>query len=148
VATLLKGQFNHSLDSKGRIIVPAKLRSQLGEGFVISKGLDKCLYGYSIMEWAKFEEKLSTLPLANKSARTFVRFFLAGASDMDFDKQGRILIPQELRDYAGLKGEVIFTGAGNHIEIWDKATWDAESEAYDANMDEITEDLSDIGFNI
>src|SRR5690554_4880291 len=96
------GEYQHNIDSKGRIIIPSKFRDNLGEHFVITKGLDGCLFVYSLEEWKNFEDKLSTLPMTNKDARAFVRFFFAGATECGFDKQGRIVIPGNLRQYAGI----------------------------------------------
>lgn len=145
---MLMGEFNHSVDAKGRVIIPAKLREQLGEMFVVTKGLDGCLYGYPMNEWRKFEEKLGTLPLTNKDARQFVRFFLAGATESEVDKQGRVLIPQVLREFAKLEKDVVLIGAGSHIEIWSKDNWDGLVEEYDNNMEDIAKNLSDLGFTI
>ena len=102
---MLIGEYEHSLDSKGRMILPAKIREDLGEKFIITKGLDGCLFGFSESEWNNFEEKLKQLPLTNKNARDFVRFFLSGAVEAETDKQGRILIPANLREYADLDKE-------------------------------------------
>ena len=100
---MLMGEYNHTIDAKGRLIVPAKFREVLGDEFVVTKGLDNCLFVYPNDEWQKFEEKLQTLPLTNKNARQFTRFFLAGAADVELDKQGRILIPSVLREFASLQ---------------------------------------------
>ena len=100
---MLIGEYEHSLDSKGRLIMPAKIREDIGDKFIITKGLDGCLFGFSQNEWNNFQEKLKTLPLTNKNARDFVRFFLSGAIECDIDKQGRFLIAGNLREYAGLK---------------------------------------------
>lgn len=100
---MLMGEYNHTIDAKGRLIVPAKFREVLGDEFVVTKGLDNCLFVYPNDEWQKFEEKLQTLPLTNKNARQFTRFFLAGAASVEVDKQGRILLPSVLREFAGLE---------------------------------------------
>lgn len=142
------GEFNHSIDPKGRVIVPAKLREQLGDEFVITKGLDGCLFGYPMDEWKKFEEKLQSLPLNTKDARQIVRYFLAGATTGEIDKQGRVLIPQVLREFASLNKDVVLTGAGNRIEIWNKETWDDMVAKYDENMDDVAESMSNLGFTI
>ena len=110
------GEYQHSLDSKNRIIVPSKLREGLGDKFIISKGLDGCLYAYPIDEWQKFEEKLKNLPLTNRDARAFVRFFVAGATEVETDKQGRGLIPANLREYAGIEKEIVTIGALNKVD--------------------------------
>lgn len=120
------GEYSHSLDAKGRLIVPAKFREDLGERFILTKGIDRCLYIYPRSEWQTFEDKLRQLPLANADARRFTRFFLSGAVECDADNQGRIIIPQSLRTYAGLLKEVISAGVGTKIEVWSKENWDAE----------------------
>ena len=120
---MFMGEYSHTIDAKGRIIVPAKFRESLGDNFVVTKGLDNCLFVYTSEDWRKFEEKLRTLPLTNKDARKFTRFFLAGAAEMEIDKQGRILIPSVLREFAALEKDVVLVGVGSRIEIWDKARW-------------------------
>ena len=131
-----------------RIIVPAKFRESLGDNFIITKGLDNCLFVYTNEEWQRFEEKLKTLPLTNKNARTFTRFFLAGAADVELDKQGRILIPSVLREFASLQKDVVFVGVGSRIEIWSKESWNDSISNYDDNMDEVAENMDSLGFTI
>ena len=126
------GEYQHSLDSKNRMIVPAKLREGLGDKFVITKGLDGCLYAYPMNEWKALEEKLKTLPLTNKDARTFVRFFFSGATEVETDKQGRGLIPQNLKEYASIEKEIVSIGTLTRVEIWSKEKWD---EYNDTNVD-------------
>lgn len=138
------GEYQHSLDSKNRIIVPSKLREGLGDKFIISKGLDGCLYAYPIEEWTKFEEKLKNLPLTNKDARSFVRFFVAGATEIETDKQGRGLIPANLREYAGIEKEIVTIGALNKVEIWSKEKWEQYNES-DIDLDCIAEKMGDLG---
>ena len=138
------GEYQHSLDSKNRIIVPSKLRDSLGDRFIISKGLDGCLYAYPIDEWQKFEEKLKNLPLTNKDARAFVRFFVAGATEVETDKQGRGLIPANLREYAGIEKEIVTIGALNKIEIWSKEKWESYNES-DIDFDSIADKMGDLG---
>ncbi len=140
---MFMGEYNHSIDAKGRVIVPAKFRDNLGEEFVITQGLDGCLFIFPNEEWQKFEEKLKTLPMANKEARKFIRFFLAGAANVEFDKQGRILIPPVLREFAGLSKDVVMVGVGSRAEIWDKDRW-IETTSYE-DMDEIAEHMADLG---
>ena len=120
---MLMGEYEHSLDVKGRLIMPAKLREDMGEKFIITKGLDGCLFGFSQNEWTNFEEKLKALPLTNKNARDFVRFFLSGAIECEIDKQGRFLITSNLREYAKLEKDTVIIGVGTRIEIWDKEKW-------------------------
>ena len=124
---MLIGEFEHSLDAKGRLIMPAKLREDIGERFVVTKGLDGCLFAFSLTEWTNFEEKLKTLPLSNKNSREFTRFFLSGATECEIDKQGRFLIPNNLRQVANLEKEVIIIGVGTRIEIWNKDKWKSYS---------------------
>ena len=114
---MFMGEYNHTIDAKGRLIIPAKFRELLGEEFVLTKGLDGCLSIYPMDEWKAFEEKLRALPLTNKNARTFSRFFVAGATMCELDKQGRILVPQTLREFAGLEKDVVLTGNLNRIEV-------------------------------
>lgn len=138
------GEYQHSLDSKNRIIVPSKIREGLGDRFIISKGLDGCLYAYPIDEWKKFEEKLKNLPLTNKDARAFVRFFVAGATEVETDKQGRGLIPTNLREYASIEKEIVTIGALNKIEIWSKEKWESYNES-DIDFDSIADKMGDLG---
>lgn len=142
---MLIGEFEHNLDTKGRMIMPAKIRYDVGDTFVISKGLDGCLFGFSMNEWNNFEEKLKTLPLTNKNARDFVRFFLSGAVEAEVDKQGRFLIPANLREYAGLTKETIITGVGTRIEIWDKDKWKTYNSDENLSADEIAENMANLG---
>ena len=117
---MLIGEYEHSLDAKGRLIMPAKLRTDMGEKFIITKGLDGCLFVFSQIEWSNFESKLKELPLTNKNARDFVRFFLSGATECEIDKQGRFLLVNTLREYAEITKEVIIIGVGTRLEIWKK----------------------------
>lgn len=136
------GEYQHNIDAKGRMIMPAKFRDGLGESFVITKGLDNCLFAYSQEEWANLEAKLKTLPLSSKDARAFVRFFFAGATECEVDKQGRILIPASLREHASLTKDVVVIGVSTRVEIWDKDTW----ERYDdISADEIAEKMESLG---
>ena len=142
---MLIGEYEHSLDAKGRLIMPAKLREDIGEKFIITKGLDGCLFAFSIAEWKIFEEKLRSLPISNKDARKFSRFFFAGAMDCEIDKQGRFLIPAKLRELAGLDKDVVFAGVINKIELWSKEKWD-EINNFD-NMDDVAESMSEYGLS-
>jgi MraZ protein len=138
------GEYEHSLDSKNRIIIPSKFRDGLGRDFIITKGLDKCLYVYTKEQWHVLEEKLEKLPLTNKSARAFVRFFFSGANELNTDKQGRVLIPQPLLEYASINKEVVSIGVSNRIEIWSKDNW---MEYNDSNIDfdSIAEQMEQLG---
>ena len=120
---MFMGEYNHTIDAKGRLIIPSRFRELLGEEFVLTRGLDGCLSIYPMDEWAAFEEKLRALPLTNKDARTFSRFFVAGATTCQLDKQGRILVPQTLRQFAGLEKDVVLTGNLNRSEVWSKEKW-------------------------
>lgn len=142
------GEYSHSLDTKGRLIMPAKFREQLGESFVVTKSPDKCLYVYANEDWKAFEEKLATLPITNKATRQFARFFLAGACECEVDKQGRILLPAVLREYANLDKEVILAGASKRIEIWNKDKYLADQAEYEDNIDEIAANMESFGFQI
>ncbi|WP_238884782.1 division/cell wall cluster transcriptional repressor MraZ [Clostridium sp. YIM B02551] len=138
------GEYQHGLDSKNRMIMPSKLREELGNKFILTKGLDGCLYAYPMSEWKILEEKLKSLPLTNKDARAFVRFFFAGACEVELDKQGRGLIPQNLIEYANIEKEIVSIGVLTRIEIWSKEKW---TEYNDANIDydSIAEKMSDLG---
>ena len=125
VSAMFMSEYNHTLDTKGRLIIPAKFRETLGEEFVISKGMDGCLFVYAGDDWNAFEQKLTSLPLINKEARQFARFFLAGAATVEVDKQGRILLPAHLREFAGLEKDVVLVGVGSRVEIWSKDKWEA-----------------------
>ncbi len=148
VSTLLTGEFNHSIDAKGRLIVPSKFRDILGEDFVVTKGMDGCLFLYPNNEWKIFEEKLRTLPLTNKNARAFVRFFLGSAVDGGLDKQGRVLISSALRSFAGLEKEVVLVGVLDRVEIWDKAKWDENNAVVEDDMDNIASQMEELGLSI
>ena len=143
---MFMGEYNHTIDAKGRLIVPAKFREALGDEFVVTRGLDDCLFVFPNEGWKVFEEKLSTLPVANKNARRFARFFLSGAATGELDKQGRILIPTTLREYGALEKEVVFIGVANRVEIWSKERW--ENSAVMDDMDEIAESMDELGLSI
>ena len=142
---MLIGEYEHSLDAKGRLIMPAKLRSDIGDRFIITKGLDGCLFGFSQSEWTNFEEKLKTLPLTNKNARDFVRFFLSGATECEIDKQGRFLIANNLREYANMEKEVIIIGVGTRIEIWNREKWNKYNSDGNISADSIAENMTMLG---
>ncbi len=140
---MFMGEYSHSIDEKGRLIMPAKFREELGEAFVLTRGLDGCISVYPQTEWKKLEEKLSSLPLTNKNARTITRFLVSSAATCELDKQGRMLVPNALREYAGLVKDVIVTGNLERIEIWDKAKWTANNSFDD--MDSIEQGLMECG---
>lgn len=140
---MLIGEYEHSLDDKGRLIMPAKFREDIGEKFIVTKGLDGCLFAYSLEEWKVFEEKLRALPISNKDARAFSRFFFAGAIDCELDKQGRFLISNNLREFAVLSKDVVIIGMNSRIEIWNKAKWEKCDE--DMSADEIADKMQMLG---
>ncbi|MBN2899407.1 MAG: division/cell wall cluster transcriptional repressor MraZ [Clostridia bacterium] len=139
------GEFSHTVDAKGRINIPAKFREQLNETFYVTKGLDACLFVFPEEEWKVYEEKLKGLPLTNKSARAFVRTFFAGAAECTFDKQGRITVPQNLREYAHLEKDVMVIGVGTRVEVWSKPTWDSYNDPENLSYDEIAEQMAELG---
>ncbi len=146
---MLKGEYSHNIDEKGRLIVPSKLRDDLGEHFVITKGMENCLYVYPEDEWEAFEKQLSSLPTTtDKNARSFAHFFQGSATDGDLDKQGRTLIPSVLREYAGIDREVVFVGMGKRAEIWDKKKWDAKNAEVELDIESIASDMEASGFSI
>ena len=140
---MLIGEYEHSLDAKGRLIMPSKLRLDIGEKFVVTKGLDGCLFAFSQNEWLNFETKLKSLPLSDKNARNFVRFFLSGATECEIDKQGRFLIPSNLREAGKLEKEAVIIGVGTRLEIWNKEVWTSKDEEISA--DEIAENMTMLG---
>ncbi|WP_019005196.1 division/cell wall cluster transcriptional repressor MraZ [Cohnella laeviribosi] len=137
------GEYQHSIDDKGRIIIPAKFREALGTDFIVTRGLDNCLFVYPRSEWNAFEQKLKQLPLMKSDARSFTRFFFSGASECEWDKQGRVTLPGHLREYAKLEKECVVIGVSNRVEIWDKSTWDAYKEQSEESFAEIAEKLVD-----
>nr|WP_330381825.1 division/cell wall cluster transcriptional repressor MraZ [Defluviitalea phaphyphila] len=139
------GEYQHTIDTKGRLIIPSKFREGLGDTFVVTKGLDNCLFIYPLTEWKIFEDKLKTLPLTNSNARKFVRFFLAGAVECSVDKQGRILIPNNLRTYSNLEKDVILIGVLNRIEIWSKKNWDAYNNDDNFDANDLAENMQELG---
>ena len=142
---MLIGEYEHSLDAKGRLIMPAKLRTDMGEKFIITKGLDGCLFVFSQNEWSNFESKLKELPLTNKNARDFVRFFLSGATECEIDKQGRFLLVNTLREYAEIIKEVIIIGVGTRLEIWNKEKWKKFNSNENISADTIAENMTMLG---
>ena len=140
------GEYEHSLDAKSRLIMPAKLRQDIGDKFILTKGLDGCLFAFSQEEWLNFENKLKSLPLSDKNSRNFVRFFLSGATECEIDKQGRFLIPNNLKVAASLDKETIIIGVGTRIEIWNKDIWNKLDENISA--DDIAQNMSMIGISI
>lgn len=145
---MFKSQYNHTIDAKGRLSIPSKFREVLGDEFVITKGMDGCLFAYTNEDWEEFERKLSTLPtLTNKNARQFVRFFMSGAASVDIDKQGRILMPNHLKIHAALDKDVVLVGAGTRFEIWSLERWESMNPN-DKDMDDIAEGIESLGMSI
>lgn len=142
---MLLGEYEHSIDTKGRIAMPAKLREGLGGKFIITKGLDGCLFVYAMDEWQRVEQKLASLPMSRKTARDFTRFLFGGACEGECDKQGRVLLPVNLRRYAGLEREAVIVGVGSRAEIWDAAKWQQYNEESAEDVNELAEQLADLG---
>ena len=136
------GEYQHTLDTKQRLIIPAKFRDQLGSQFVVTRGLDGCLFGYPMSEWQLLEQKLKALPLTKRDARAFVRFLYSAATVCTLDKQGRINIPDPLVKYADLSKKCMVVGVSNRLEIWDSDRWNAYNADTADNFDEIAEDLN------
>lgn len=137
------GEFQHNIDTKGRVIVPSKFRDDLGYRFVLTRGLDQCLFSYPMEEWRVLEQKLKKLPLTKKDARAFTRFFFSGAVECEIDKQGRINIPAPLRKYAHLEKECVVIGVSNRIEFWAKDVWDEYVLQSEESFADIAENLMD-----
>ena len=142
------GEYQHTIDTKGRLIIPARLREGLGDRFIITKGLDSCLFAYPPDEWSSIEQKMRSLPTTRADTRAFVRFFFAGASECEFDKQGRILIPSNLREYAGLEKDVMVLGVSSRVEIWSVERWKQYSSESAASVEEIAEKIVDFDIGI
>jgi len=139
------GEYNHNLDDKGRLAIPAKFRLILKKGAVVTKGLDNCLFLYSKEQFEKIAKKFAALPISQAKARAFSRHMLAGAMDVDFDNQGRVTLPEYLRKFSGLKKGVIIAGLYNHLEIWDEDTWNKYKQTAEENSNSIAEELGDLG---
>lgn len=141
---MFMGEYEHTIDSKSRIIVPARFREGLGDRFVITKGLDDCLFVYPIDEWKNIEKRMRSLPFTRADARAFSRFFFSGASECEVDKQGRVLIPANLRKYASLEKEVIIIGVSSRVEIWSKEVWETYNQRTGSDYENIAEKLDDM----
>ena len=144
---MLIGEYHHNIDEKGRLIIPAKFREEIGNSFVVTKGLDGCLFVYSLVEWEKMVNKLKKLPFTKKGARTFSRFFLASATVCEFDRQGRINLMNSLTLYAGLKKECAIIGVNDRLEIWDLEKFNNLMKENEEELDEISENLFDGDFS-
>ena len=139
------GEYQHSVDPKKRLALPSKFRKELGSKVVVTRGLDKCLFVYPLRTWKELAEKLGTLPMGESGTRSFVRLMLAGAIDVDLDKQGRILLPDYLKEYAELDRSVIVAGLFNRLEVWNEDKWKAYKTSSEASTDEIAEQLGKLG---
>lgn len=142
---MLLGEFKHNLDLKGRMAIPAKFREELKSGAIITRGLDNCLFIFTNKEWEVLAQKLVALPLAQANSRAFSRLMLAGAMDVEVDAQGRILVPDYLRQYADLKKQVVVTGLYSRIEVWDADRWEKYKAKTENSSDEIAEKLGELG---
>ena len=143
---MFMGEFHHTLDNKARIIIPAKFRKSLGESFVITRGMDGCLFGYPMLQWEKLEAQLDKLPLTKKDARAFTRFFYSAAAEVEFDKQGRINLSASLVGFAKLTKNCVIVGVSDRIEIWDEQRWNEFSQEAEDNFEEISEKMTDFDF--
>ena len=139
------GEYLHSIDAKGRVIIPSKFREELGDNFIMTKGLDNCLFVYPKSEWESFESKLKQLPLTSRDARAFVRLFFAGATECELDKQGRVTIPLNLRDHGKVDKDVVIIGVSTRVEIWGKEEWEQYNKAADLSYDDIAEKMAQLG---
>ncbi|MFH1598009.1 MAG: division/cell wall cluster transcriptional repressor MraZ [Patescibacteria group bacterium] len=139
------GEYHHNIDQKGRLAVPVKFRAALKQGAVVTRGLDNCLFLYTKVEWKKLADKLAALPISKANTRAFARLMLAGAMDVRVDGQGRVILPDYLRDYATIKKRVVVTGLYNRLEIWDKTVWDKYKANTERDSTDIAEALGEIG---
>ncbi|MEK7582788.1 MAG: division/cell wall cluster transcriptional repressor MraZ [Patescibacteria group bacterium] len=142
---MLIGEYKHTLDPKKRLAVPSKIRKELGERAVLTRGLENCLFVFPMKEWELVAEKLSALPMGQKDSRGFARLLLSGAAEVELDQLGRILIPENLRDYAGLQKAVMVVGVGKRLELWDDAKWAAYKKDIEKNGDQLAEKLGEVG---
>ena len=140
---MFMGEFHHNIDDKSRIVLPSKFRDELGESFVVTRGLDGCLFVYSKEEWVNIVNRLKKLPFTKKDARTFLRFFLSGATECQFDKQGRVALPQPLVSYANIEKECVIIGVNDRLEIWSESKFNTLLEENYDNISDIAEDLFD-----
>lgn len=142
------GEYHHTIDEKGRIIIPAKFREELGNNFIITRGIENCLFVYSKENWAKITDKLSSLPFTKKDARTFNRFFMSGATDVELDKQGRVNISKPLIDYASLLKDCVIIGTGDRLEVWSQESWESFFDSTKDSMSDIAENLFNESVNL
>lgn len=139
------GEFQHTLDDKGRLTIPARFRDGLGERFIVTRGLDNCLFAYPASEWQVLESRLKSLPLTKADARAFVRFLFSGAAECELDKQGRVMVPAPLREHARLDKDVVVIGVSNRVEIWSKDRWEGYVEQAEQSFEDIAENLEGLG---
>lgn len=139
------GEYSHNIDEKGRLAIPVKFRKLLGEGAVVTKGLDDCLFLYPSKEWSELAQKLARLPINQSNTRALSRLMLAGAMDMEIDKQGRVILPEYLREYGGLKKKVVVIGLYNRVEIWDEEKWGSYKSGTERASGQIAEALGELG---
>jgi len=139
------GEFQHAIDDKGRLAIPVKFRKKLAGGAVVTRGLDDCLFVYSAAEWKKLAEKLAALPLTQSNSRAFARLMLAGAMDVEIDRQGRVLLPDYLRKFAGLGKDAVVAGLYNRIEVWDRQRWEKYKARTEKRSNEIAERMGELG---
>jgi len=139
------GEFRHSIDKKGRVILPAKFRDALKDGVVVTRGLDNCLWIFSKTEWVQVEDGIRKLSLTKNNARKFTRFLLSGASEEELDRQGRISLPQQLREHAGLERDIVIIGVSDRLEIWSKENWDKYAKEAEGSFADVAEELTEFG---
>jgi len=139
------GEYSHNLDEKGRLAVPKKFRADLTKGAIVTKGLDNCLFLYTKNEWAKLAEKLAALPFAQANTRAFARLMLAGAMDVEVDKQGRVMLPEYLREFAGIKKEIVVAGLYSRLELWDSVKWNDYKNKTEKDSNKIAEEMFGLG---
>ncbi|HEX7056045.1 MAG TPA: division/cell wall cluster transcriptional repressor MraZ [Bacilli bacterium] len=144
---MFMGEYQHSIDDKGRLFIPVKFRDALGPSFIITRGLDRCLFVYPRQEWTQMEQKLKSLPLMKSDARAFTRFFFSGATECELDKQGRVNMPKNLVEHAKLEKECVVIGVSNRVEIWSKEIWHDYAKASEESFNEIAEKLVDFDFH-
>jgi MraZ protein len=145
-ASVFTGEYLHTLDQKSRVIIPARFREELGDTFMISRGLDRCIFVYHLNEWSKIEQKVKELPLTRSDVRAFTRYLFSGAAEVEMDRQGRVLIPQGLREYARIEKEVMIIGVSNRVEVWSAGAWKEYTSAENLDFEAAAEKLADLVF--
>ena len=140
------GEYQHTLDQKSRVIIPAKFREGLGDTFMITRGLDRCIFVYHLKEWERVEQKVKELPMTRRDVRAFTRYFFSGAAEVEIDRQGRVLLPQSLREYAAIEKEVMVIGVSNRVEVWGAEAWKEYTSAENLDFEAAAEELADIVF--